>query len=482
MLARWIAIRSEVAITVAIICIATSAGVLLAGTKYGPLLTLGGLVLLSGIGFLWWRPILSLYGFVIFWPVYPVLNKLIFGGSTVVAYRLWQEVLIVITLGIVSVQRLSRRDRPFRPNKLDWSVMMLLLTSVYGSILAGDINLILYGFHLTYMPMFMYVLLRFLPINVQEIKNWIITLLVVSLIIGLLGIFFQFTDPLYYYSIFVSAEDFGVIARLGRWRMSSIFGNPLYFGTLMALSGTLSLALLFRCSRRFKPVWLGLCAVFAACTWWSITRGAWAMLIAGTAIIFWGHFRQRFERIGTWLIGVAMCLVLLAFAVNKFPEHFGYYLSDSSGFLLASRNDQWIETWRAISEAPLGHGIGVGHAQRRAGSDSSLAIYDGWYLKVAAENGVLGLLTFLSFMACAIGTLIKRVQRAGTADEYWLNLGILGLFVGVSLSAVGSNVWDYYMLPSVLWTLLGAVVTIGDNQKELQPVAQFHTSDHGVLR
>jgi O-antigen ligase len=405
-------------------------------------------------------PVVALYVFLLLLSIYPVINKVYFENNAPLALRLWQEAYAIFFVIVAAHQILAKKRKELKIKIIDWSIIVLFLISIYGALLAGDLDLIMYGFHLSYTPIIMYFLVRLLLVSQMHIKYLVKLFLIISLVIAVIGIYIHFTDPLTYYSRLVVAENLEALSRLGRWRMSSIFGNPLYFGTLMALAAILSITLFL--SNRSEWYWLLACGVFAACTWWSITRGAWIMLAAGIAIVAWAHIRRTYGILWVSLIPITAVFGIGVFASGVGQPQLEHYLSDSSGFLLTARYDQWTEAWHAIQKAPFGYGLGVGNAMLRAGSVDSVAIYDGWYLKILAEAGLLGIAVFAVFMICTIATLLNGALNAQDDNIYWLCFGVLGIFVGFSLAAVGSNVWDYYMTPSVMWMLIAFAVTCTD--------------------
>jgi len=439
-------------------------GTLVAVIVPEPPLLIGVVFVLGFILILLYRPTISLYIFLLFWPIYPSVNRLLLHGSDNSILRLWQEaVLLLGILGIV-LRIVLAKSCKLRVKSLDWVVLSLLAMSVYGSLLAFDPSLIIYGFHLTYTPVLMYFLVRLLPLRASQIRHWVESFLMVNLAIALIGIYIHFTDPVSYYLQMVPMESIGTLARMGRWRMASILANPLYFGILMALGATLSLALAFQEKKSFKRWYrLAAFAIFTVCTWLSITRGAWFMLAAGTVIVLWGYFRQKRSRMIWALFGISAAIFVGLVVLVTFRTGLEIYLSDSSGFLLEGRFDQWRSTWEAISKAPWGYGLGVGQAALRAGNTEIVTIYDGWYLKVLAEGGVLGIVVFAVFMIITVRFLVSRIAKARDKSLYYLYLGVLAVFVGLSLAAIGSNVWDYYIVPSVMWVLIGFMVTLVDS-------------------
>jgi len=443
-------LRSPIVLTAILISLALAIGISSGIIADHPELTLiacGAFL----IGIILYYPPAALYIFLLLWPIYPVVNSLIFHQTGNLAVRLWQEILMLLAaLGILLKFFLAKSVK-FRFQRLDWAVMALFLLSVYGSILVRDVELILYGFHLTYTPMLMYLLVRLMPLTRTQIRRWLALFLVICLMIALIGLAFHFTDPSSYYRRVVAPEELSAFARQGSWRMGSILANPLYFGILMALAAILSLALY----ERHRWYYLIAFVIFVACTVLSITRGAWFMLACGIIIIWWSESRRHRKGL-FWPLSALMLTALVA-AVSM-PAKIKFYLSDSVGFLLAARLDQWSQTWHAIAQQPWGYGLGVGHAALRTTGKTSVAIMDGWYLKVLAESGLLGLLIFGLFLVVAITYLIRRMNQSKLDESFTLYRGVLAALVGLSLAAIGSNVWDYYMIPSVMWILLGLAV------------------------
>ena len=94
---------------------------------------------------------------------------------------------------------------------------------------------IMFGFHLTYTPMLMYFLVRILPIKPLHVRRWINITLFICIVIALIGLYVQVTNPAEFYRQIAPPDKLNAFARQGRWRMSSILANPLYLGALMAM-------------------------------------------------------------------------------------------------------------------------------------------------------------------------------------------------------------------------------------------------------
>jgi len=398
-----------------------------------------------------YHPPAALYIFLLAWPVYPIVNSLVFHQTGNLAVRLWQEILILIAAFGIILKFFLAKSVKFRFQRLDWIVLALFLLCVYGSILVRDGELILYGFHLTYTPMLMYFLVRMMSLTLKQIQRWVALLLAVCMVIALVGLVLHYTDPSFFYRRVVAPEELSAFHRQGSWRMGSVLANPLYFGILMALAAVLSLAL----SEKHRVYYMSTFGIFVACTVLSITRGAWFMLACGMLIIWWSE-RQRKRKGLFWALTALMSIALVAAA--SMPEKIKFYLSDSVGFLLEARMEMWDQTWHAIAQRPWGYGLGVGHAALRTEGKTSVAIMDGWYLKVMAESGLLGLLIFGLFLVIAITYLVRRMKQAKVDESFRLYRGVLAALAGLSLAAIASNVWDYYMIPSVMWILLGLAV------------------------
>ena len=75
---------------------------------------------------------------------------------------------------------------------------------------------------------------------------------------------------------------------------------------------------------------------------------------------------------------------------------------------------------------------------------------DGWYLKIANETGIFGLISFLTLFAY----FLFRMMAGCTSDQSRLFLFLM--FLAVLMVNLVSNVLDYFLFNSLFWFYTGA--------------------------
>jgi O-antigen ligase len=402
------------------------------------------------------RPVVVFYLMMVIWPFYPLINWGVLQNSDPIV-RLWQVVLISFGLIGVLLHNLKMRPRRVNANAVDLSVALLFCMGIYTSIISENFESIVFGLYFSYLPVCLYVLARVF-LHGSHINRWILLFAVANILLAVVGVYFYFINPSFLYEILISERDINAAYRLGRPRMVSLLGNPLHFGTLMALAAVISLAMSF--ATRFKALWLICFLVFSLCAWLSQTRGSWIMILTSFAIQMWFYIKYKYNTITATTTVVIGVTGLFAVVFIFYREIALYYLSDSQGLFLNSRIIQWSASIDAIQSALWGNGIGLGHAARRIGNVDAVTVYDGWYLKVLLEGGILGVVIFGAFLLSTISYLITNIHRLMGSRAYWQVVGIVGGFIGFSLNAIVSNVWDYYMVAPIMWILLGIGVNL----------------------
>lgn len=111
---------------------------------------------------------------------------------------------------------------------------------------------------------------------------------------------------------------------------------------------------------------------------------------------------------------------------------------------VSSRSGQWVEGLQSIKNFFLGSGLGsVGH---KSIGFSDVGVYDGSYVKLLCENGIVGFLLFLIAIILCISYGFKNKKIK------YMDLGIIGIFL---LQAIGSNIFGFQILMPLFWFCLG---------------------------
>jgi hypothetical protein len=109
------------------------------------------------------------------------------------------------------------------------------------------------------------------------------------------------------------------------------------------------------------------------------------------------------------------------------------------------RSTNWLDSFKQANFL-IGGGLGAfGH---KAVPYSKVIIADGNYFKMFAELGIIGVFVFLSIL---VSSIFKGMQDL---KNKYLELGIV---VGLSLMAIGSNIFEYQIIAPVFWYSMGKI-------------------------
>ena len=105
-----------------------------------------------------------------------------------------------------------------------------------------------------------------------------------------------------------------------------------------------------------------------------------------------------------------------------------------------------------LTQNPIGYGLGVvGPASQQAGRS---IVTENWYLQIALELGVAGVLLFVAFWLSNIADLFATIRRLG-ADP--LRIALLASVCGLMLSNLFLHTWADSTLVIMTFSLLGFV-------------------------
>lgn len=242
-----------------------------------------------------------------------------------------------------------------------------------------------------------------------------------------------------------------------RTRVFSIVGSPNVLGSLLTLVMPLGLAGMLTAPRRRARVAFGLaCLLMGLCLLFTFSRGAWLACFAALLIFSLLCEPRLLVALGAAAAGVP---VLLPDAAARLAYLFSpAYLASS---VRAGRLARWQAALEKLQAHPLvGEGFG-----RFGGAVATRAIpgsfyVDNFYLKTAAEGGLLGLGTLLWLFITAARAGYRAVLQTHTPPSRFLAAAILSGLLGVLLHNAVENIFEVPMMVTLFWSLLGLLVVL----------------------
>lgn len=273
------------------------------------------------------------------------------------------------------------------------------------------------------------------------------------------------------------AQDIFALGLLGpggaSLRVVGSFDQPNPFAGYLNLSLPIALAVaLFAHDPRMRWVAGGASAILLFALYLADSRGALLGLAAAVIVIAIVGWRQ--ERRATLAAAIGVPLVAIAWVTHLIPVHIQerllaqFRVNDIS--LTAQLNDanfstierlaHWVAGLRMFLAHPL-LGVGAGNYSaayqwyKVAGWDESLGHAHNYYINVAAETGVLGLLAFLAVITAALyvawrATRVTDRQRSGRGaltgvDARALSIGFAAVIVALCVHNFTDNLFVHAM-------------------------------------
>lgn len=242
-------------------------------------------------------------------------------------------------------------------------------------------------------------------------------------------------------------------------QMVGPYSNPNDLATFLMVALLVILAQISGQTRHPWAPWI-LGIVLAGCLAWTQSKGALLGFAAGLLILVLLHPGKK------WLWGIGFAVVCLPGALLFLKqEHLlaALTLTDASS---TERGIMWQTGWRMVKDHPwIGVGLNTFMAnffRYEAGADMGPAYSHNCFLQIAAETGVLGLVSFGAFLGAFLKVLWRFLrQNLRPSENAWgggsvpWGLGLLAALIAFLIQSIfDTNL--YVLRQAVLfWTLAG---------------------------
>lgn len=420
--------------------------------------------------------------------VYPVIRILIFGSGAATNFAemffgflpdLYLYSLFCLSVVKNKEKLLNKRNYTI----IDYSVLLFFIVNVIiGLVFMSNLKAGYQAFRLTYLPVLAFFILW---LNFEKkYSDWVYHLLnkifIWYFVIAVSGLLLYFVFPgLENYLIERSGgKHFEYIIR----RMGSFIFNPVPLGTLLSVASLYYSHLLI--SRGDKKYYFILIILLISLLL-TVSRGAIiAYILAALIYLVFNKFTKR----SVWLL-LIWFVTFFSFSfivsnlnyisdlfsgnqveqVNGVSNKGGEVNLNRSSWMYnstintakmdssVSRVKLWKISFEDFKARPLGYGFGnSGHiatqyfGKNNLKSKAAIHATDGWFIKLATETGVIGLLAYLTLCIAICYALIKN--KAKMVKNIWLFFACF--FILVNIQNVGSNVLDYFCFAPLFWIMI----------------------------
>lgn len=125
------------------------------------------------------------------------------------------------------------------------------------------------------------------------------------------------------------------------------------------------------------------------------------------------------------------------------------------------RVDFLYRSAKQISRQPLGYGLGSAGLASMKNKQTGVNLTENYYLQLAIEIGVVGLIVFLA--VCWL--LIKRIYKSFIKTKSYIGLALLASFAGLFITNMLAHIWTNETIAITWWSLAAVFITQSDIEK-----------------
>lgn len=252
-----------------------------------------------------------------------------------------------------------------------------------------------------------------------------------------------------------------------RTRAFAVFANPNQLGEFLEMMTPMTVGMIFLTTDKKEKLYFGICAVLMlAAGLFTMSRGAWIAIAA--AFFVFALLEDRRLILLFFVAGVIVLAIPFVSSRLTFLFSNDYIYSAAKG----GRVLRWQTAFRYLRQGNpwlgLGFGMYGGEVANKTAVIQDWTYYwvDNYYVKLLAENGVIGL---ISFWVMQLGVLFVGL-RAWACVRHTrfrqLAAGILSGLVGILVHGMFECVFDVKFIAVLYWTCAGMMIWLGFLQKQ----------------
>lgn len=352
-----------------------------------------------------------------------------------VLFQSWKELFIVLLAGVWVLYGVSARKLLFKLDIANWLVLGIIGLSLLVTLFVQPTPAaILFGIKTNLVALGLFLIAQIPLSQKRPVKKYLLWLVLVPAgIVSILALLQSFVIPPNFlgqlgYSAATIDPTQQVDSALKFWRAFSTLGGPNQLGAYLIVPFIFATIYALKTKRYWLLVGSGVILMAVVVTY---SRSAWLGTAAAllTALILSLKGKVRVIFIG----GIAVVAVLggmyLYSALQQPNNSVQYVLLHGRVFENRiegsdqGRLESFTNTTNAIVSEPWGHGLGsAGPASFKA---TQSVIPENWYLQIAYEIGVFGLVLYICLFAVLLGDFWRQRRDPLAASLFAATVGIL---------------------------------------------------------
>ena len=245
-------------------------------------------------------------------------------------------------------------------------------------------------------------------------------------------------------------------------RIMSTVRDPNSLGSYLIIITSLALSLFFGTRQKDKArVFAGISLLGLLALLLTFSRSAWlGFIFAAVVILFFlkplKEYLQQYKK-ALSIIFVSLILVLtlaaITFKDSYFVQNVIFHADQST--VLEDPNELRVRFWQEsvanITQNPAGTGPGTAGLASIRNNVQGTELNENYYLQIASEVGILGLLLFLAILVLVARRLFRR-------RESTIALALLAAFAGLAVTNFLVHIWSNEAVAYTWWGLTGLLL------------------------
>jgi O-antigen ligase len=273
-----------------------------------------------------------------------------------------------------------------------------------------------------------------------------------------IGIYFYLFTPEFYIKYVLGNYD-GLINdsdSIFMARLLSYFGDPTVMGNISVISLPIFIYIVRLKESPFTSKLLNtVCFIILICgVLLSFARSAWVACVLYLFYLILIDNKNIFMRVISFFFIASVAIALIFLANLNFDNPILGELQKrifSMGGSFDERNSQIEYAFGLIKSSPQGIGLGQAGHKSVLGVES-LGVFDNNYLRIFAELGIIGFLSFLLLIGFSLYLGLRKSRDKKINSIRILVLIVLLVFY---FQSIGSNILDLHYSSFLFWSFLG---------------------------
>ncbi len=378
----------------------------------------------------------------------------------------WDEGLLLLALVWVLVQRVKQRPvLRASTTPLDWPVLFFLgicIALFFVRMRLVPINIA--GLRATAQYILWFFLATRLIHSERQCRMVYYVMVAIAAVIALHGIY-QFIVAAPIPSNWTDQAETAV-----RTRVYSIFGSPNIMGDFMVMFAPMTAALAYTFQNKLAKLgcWFVTFTMCFSCLF-TMSRGAWAALVV--AIFVFAILVDR--RLLVLMAAAFVCALFLPFVANRIGYLFTSAYAESSA--RGGRSVRWAQAMVYLNANSPAFGIGFGMFGGAVAMQNPVSTWmkyfytDNYYVKILAENGYVGLVSFIVMMLGVLWNGLRGWFRQRKTAQAPMCAGMLAGLCGVLTHCYFENIFEEPYMAVCFWSIAAMMMYLGFLRDRLKP-------------